>query len=90
MSKPYIFLSLLSGGEVIPGHWVPLMYIFCPNKEGETYEKVFTEIKKCLDKKKLKLAASYLMMDFEVAMRNAFRDVFGSSIQIKGCHFHFG
>ncbi len=30
------------------------------------------------------------MMDFECALRNAFRNCIGANIQPRGCYFHFG
>ena len=80
---------MIIGGEITRGQWVPLAYIWVPNKEGLSYKTVFKLIKKCLTERGLKLKAKYMMLDFEVAIRNAFEEVF-PGIEVKGCHFHFG
>ena len=70
--------------EVVPTHWVPVMFIWLPNKKRETYDMAFMGVKNCLKTLKLKLSALYCIMDFEVGLRDSFKSVFGKKISLKG------
>ena len=80
---------LIIAGEVCPGYWCPFMYIWCPDKMKITYNMVFTAVKSLLEEHGLTLKATYIIMDFEVALRSAFKEIF-PWIDDKGCHFHLG
>ena len=85
-STPQNFKQILIiAGEIIPGKWCPLMYIWCPDKVTTTYTLVFGTIKTLLDDLGLKLEATYFMFDFEIGLRTAFHLVW-SGILIKGTH----
>ena len=89
-STPKNFYQILIiSGEVTPDYWVPLVYIWCPNKEGTTYDFAFGMLKALLDERGLELKALYFMCDFEQALRDAFLRVF-FWLLLKGCHFHYG
>lgn len=82
---------LIISAEVTKDCWVPVIYIWLPNKLEDTYIMAFNMVKSCLSNIGVKkLSALYCIMDFEVALRNSFQKVFGKKISLKGCHFHFG
>lgn len=87
--KQWYQLLVLSG-EITPGYWCPLIYIFCPDKQESTYTLAFQAIADKLKDMNIKLAAEYFQLDFEMGLRNAIRTAFGHDIQLKGCHFHYG
>ena len=87
--KQWYQLLVLSG-EITPGYWCPLIYIFCPDKQESTYTHAFQAIADKLKDMNIKLAADYFQCDFEMGLRNAIRTAFGNDIQLKGCHFHYG
>ena len=87
--KQWYQLLVLSG-EITPGYWCPLIYIFCPDKQESTYTLAFQAIADKLKDMNIKLAADYFQCDFEMGLRNAIRTAFGNDIQLKGCHFHYG
>ena len=80
---------LVISGEVFPGHWEPLIYIYCPDKIESTYENIFGAIKSRLKDLGLSLNADYWQCDFELAIRSALEKTW-KDITVKGCHFHYG
>ena len=49
--------------------WVPVGFAFLPNKEYDTYVKLFEGLKSYMEKIGLsQVAASYIMCDFETGM----------------------
>ena len=73
--------------QIAGGLWVPVLFAFLPDKKYETYLAFFGCMKTCLDDIGEKIAASYIMIDFETAIRQAWRANF-CDCEVKGCHFH--
>ncbi|KAG0420793.1 hypothetical protein EQH57_0001 [Dictyocoela roeselum] len=62
---------------------VPLIYILMKSKTQEAYKMIFMEIREKID-----CPPKMLIMDFEISVFNAVRDVF-PDIETRGCNFHF-
>ena len=58
---------------------IPLVYALLPNKKQETYSRLF---------KALNLSASSITIDFEIAVRNALKQI-STDVQISFCYVHF-
>jgi hypothetical protein len=82
------YQTMVIGAEISDGNWQPVAYGLLPNKETETYVVFFKLLKKELDRLGLTLSSVYMITDFELALRNAFKEVF-PKITLKGCHFHY-
>lgn len=63
---------------------IPLIYALLPNKTKCTYKRLIVELKKLQPN----IKPSSIMMDFEVALHNAFEELF-ENVRIRGCFFHF-
>lgn len=63
----------------------PIFYILMSDKKASTYVEVF----QFLERNCMRLNPSSFMTDFETAMRNALRRVYGAGIRIRGCWFHY-
>ena len=72
-------------GEISNGYWLPLAFAFLPNKKQETYLSFFTQLKNAMSKVDdgLELSAQYMMCDFELGIRNSFKQVW-TNIPLKG------
>ena len=67
------------------GYVFPLVHILMTSKKQSLYKAVLskvTDVAPCLQ-------PSSIMMDFECALRNSFRETFQEA-DVRGCWFHFG
>lgn len=64
---------------------IPLVFALLPNKNLATYKKFFEALRVI----EPRLNPTRIMTDFELAAKNAFREVFPETTQ-HGCLFHFG
>lgn len=62
----------------------PCFYVLMKDKQQSTYEKIFIEIKKLVNK-----TPEFFIVDFEQAQKNAIENVFEQT-KIYYCLFHFG
>ena len=68
---------------------LPVLFALLPNKATVTYEAVFKDIKECLISLNIpELTAVHAMADFELALRNAWVNVFPNT-PLKNCMFHY-
>lgn len=80
---PEIFYQLFIIHAVYRQHTVPVVYALLRRKNTETYRRLIEEI--------IKVAPNWqpasIMVDFEQASINAFREKF-PSVALSGCYFH--
>ena len=68
---------------------VPVLFALLPDKATVSYEAVFKNIKQFLTSLEIpNLTAEYAMADFELALRNAWVNVF-PDIPLQNCMFHY-
>lgn len=68
---------------------LPIIYVIMKNKTENAYKDVFEFIKDVVLKcNKCFVAPAEVVMDFELAMRNAFKCVWPETV-MRGCNFHF-
>ncbi len=65
------------------------MISFLPNKQLETYNEFFKQVRQLLTTLELQMSASWAMCDFEVNIRAAIAEHF-PEVKLLGCHFHYG
>lgn len=63
-------------------------YIFLPNKSSKTYKFLFTSLRDLLLESGPISLANW-QIDFESSVLKEIKAVFGSKINVKGCHVHF-
>ena len=80
---PEVFYQLFIIHAVYRDHVVPVVYALLRKKNADTYDRLITEV--------LKVAPGWspntVMMDFEQASINAFKNKF-PSVVLSGCYFH--
>jgi MULE transposase domain len=81
--SPKLFFQIFTIHAIYINNVMPLVYVLMTNKTKESYLKVMYE----LIKLRPNLDPSTIMTDFELAMINAFKQVFPNAIQI-GYYFH--
>ena len=74
--------------QIACGLWVPVMFALLPDKKYETYLAYFGCVKTCLAEIGETLAASFIMIDFEVAIREAWAANF-KDIDVKGRIYNY-
>ncbi|KAL3683227.1 hypothetical protein R1sor_001249 [Riccia sorocarpa] len=74
-----------TGGALRSDEVFPLVFILLPNKQKESYIRAM----RLLLEKNPRLDPETIMIDFEIAEINAFKNVFPSA-RLRGCYFHFG
>ena len=75
--------------EVSSGVFVPVCFCLLPNKKKESYKAMFGLLKEALETLGKELSAAYFMLDFELAIRNAFTGTF-QGIEANGCDYSKG
>lgn len=87
--KPHKQLVTVHGTIHTPGHKrsIPLFYILMDGKRQIDYEAVFMRMKAEVEKDGPMKVNSF-MMDYELAIWNAVRKVFGP-VRTRGCWFHY-
>lgn len=53
-------------GSISKGNWCQLIFIFCSDKQGSTYEMIFDSLKNTLSDLGLEMSAEYCMADFKI------------------------
>jgi len=67
---------------------VTAVYCILQKKNQSTYEEIFRVILKECETRDLYPDPLYLHLDFEIAVINAAKNIFGSHITINGCFYH--
>ena len=67
---------------------IPCIYALLPNKTQAVYHTFFTWLRQFINDNALNQRWRHVMMDFEMAMKRAFIEVF-PDVVVKGCFFHF-
>lgn len=73
---------------VIFGETHPLIFALLPNKQQETYDRLFHLLSSEVANRGLVFQPTHILLDFEVAAFNVIRHRFPNSLKI-GCLFHF-
>ena len=68
---------------------IPLCFVAMSGKRAIDYEAVFRELKNHMESDEQPIQLEEVLIDFEAAIWKALGQVFGSSLKIKGCWFHF-
>ena len=69
--------------------WLPLFYATLPNKQQNTYERLYNLIDMAMAYESASFRADlHVMMDYELAERRPWIDMYPSH-QVKACYFHF-
>ena len=80
---PTVFFQLFTIHALINNHMIPCVYALLPNKQSATYVKLLRKLRELNPQ----LQPLTVMIDFELASRNALAEVFpGATIQ--GCFYH--
>ena len=85
---PRIFKQLYTLHASFRGKIMPLVYILLPNKEKETYKRMFELISTFASTLGLLYNPPEFRLDFEIAMLKAIEECFPHS-EVSGCNFHF-
>ena len=80
---PSIFYQLFTIHGLMHGHVVPCVFALLPNKRQDTYERLFQALRELQDG----LSPRSVMIDFELATRNALQQAF-PDVVVKGCFYH--
>ena len=88
-AAPTLFRQMYTIHGEIHGHSFPLLYGFLHDKSRATYERFFRNVKSLFNISNLTIRWEPLIIDYEVAAHQAFREVF-PNVEMKGCNFHFG
>jgi hypothetical protein len=83
-----LFYQLYTIHADVGGQLFPLVFALLPNKTQRTHTRLFTLLKDTIDERDFVLNPETVMLDFEVAARNAITEVFPMSTLL-GCFFHF-
>ena len=83
-----LFYQLYTIHADVGGQLFPLVFALLPNKTQRTHTRFFTLLKDTIDERDFVLNPETVMLDFEVAVRNAITEVFPMSTLL-GCFFHF-
>ena len=67
---------------------ISLVYALLPNRQEETYRELLQILQTKYNNINIALNLTNVMVDFELAMINALRHVFGQNMDISGCFFH--
>ena len=81
--SPLIFFQVYTIHAICQGKVVPCIYALLPNKTGQTYGRLLTEVANNMNGH----APTDMLFDFEQAAFNAARATF-PGIEVKGCFFH--
>ena len=68
---------------------IPLCFIAMSGKRAADYAAVFGELKKLLEADGNQINLTEVLIDFEAAIWKALVQIFGSTLTIRGCWFHF-
>lgn len=82
-SAPLLFYQVYTIHGIFDGFVVPLVFCLLTNKKKSTYSKVLSKLKEL----RPNLRPRSVMIDFELAQRDAFQSIF-STISVRGCFFH--
>ena len=80
---PSIFYQLFTIHAMTNGHVVPCVFALLPNKQQVTYVTLLRELHRLSPE----LSPRSIMIDFEIASRNALQDIFPDAT-IQGCFYH--
>ena len=80
---PELFFQLYTIHTNIGNNYPPCIYFLLPNKTEDTYQRMVATVKRLVPND----TPDIILPDFEVAVRNAFRDAFPNA-DVDGCFFH--
>lgn len=63
-------------------------YILLQNKSQEVYEELFSVLSGECSEREIELNPKQIYVDFELAVMNAIREIFGDEVKIGGCFYH--
>lgn len=88
-SCPGMFTQLYTLHASVHEQMFPLVFCLLPNKSELTYQRMFSLLQEAVRQRiQLELTPETVMLDFEVAARNAVRAAFPQS-RLRGCYFHY-
>jgi len=88
-SCPGMFTQLYTLHASVHGQLFPLVFVLLPNKSEQTYRRMFTLLKDAIQREiDSELLPETVMLDFEVAAKNAVKAVF-PLCTLRGCFFHY-
>ena len=70
------------------GAYITPMYCFLENKHQIAYREMWRIIQDEFQQRNFAINVAHLLIDFEQALINAFRFVFGNQVNMHGCFFH--
>jgi hypothetical protein len=86
---PPCFYQLYTIHSVYQGLMVPFIWILLPGKSETLYTRMLRLIKEKAISLGLTLEPESFYLDYEIAVFNSIKAVFGLETVILGCHFHF-
>jgi hypothetical protein len=87
-STPEIFVQLYTLHIKVDDEFIPQLWCWLPDKQAATYTRLFQLMAQKATAAHLQLHPTVIHIDFEMAVVQAVRAVFG--IEPSGCLFHFG
>lgn len=85
---PSIFCQLYSLHAFYKNQMMPLCFFLLPNKEKETYKRMFRLMINYAESLGLQFSPSKMQLDFEVSALKAIKECFPRTV-LKGCAFHY-
>ena len=80
---PEMYFQLYTVHTKIGNNYPPCVYFLLPNKTKETYRRMFNILRDLVPN----ADPDIILLDFELAARNAFKDIFPRT-EVDGCFFH--
>ena len=80
---PEMYFQLYTVHTKIGNNYPPFVYFLLPNKTKETYRRMFNILRDLVPN----ADPDIILLDFELAARNAFKDIFPRT-EVDGCFFH--
>ncbi|KAF0689244.1 MULE domain-containing protein, partial [Aphis craccivora] len=84
-----LFLPTFTIHGLVEESYIPLVFSLLPNKETETYVRLFEHTINSCAQYQLTFSPDEVFIDFEIAIHTAAKLVW-PKIVIRGCRFHLG
>lgn len=88
-SCPNVFYQFFTIHGLVKESYIPLVFFLLPNKETETYVRLFEHTINSCAQYQLIFSPDEVFIDFEIAIHTAAKLVW-PKIVIRGCRFHLG
>ncbi|XP_028966906.1 uncharacterized protein LOC114828143 [Galendromus occidentalis] len=85
---PHLFAQLYTLHAQYRGQMMPLVYFLLPDKQKETYIRMFTLLKTFAVTRHMVFQPPKMQLDFEVSSLKAIEESLPGT-EVKGCNFHF-